>query len=89
MIQALGGCTGGEWIHVYVCLFPPLYTLTITIFSIGYTPIQNKKFNVKQNNNTESCVYHFNKHLLGLTVGGITGSLADLSMDKVVKSMLL
>ena len=36
-----------EWIHVYVWLSPFAVPKTITTLLIGYTPIQNKKFNKK------------------------------------------
>ena len=37
------GSLGGEWIHAYVCPFAGHLKLTTSL--IGYTPIQNKKFN--------------------------------------------
>ena len=36
-----------EWIHVHVWLSPFAVPKTITTLLIGYTPIQNKKFNKK------------------------------------------
>ena len=46
----MGGEFGIEWIHVYVQLSPFAVRLkTITILSIGYIPIKNKKFKSKKN----------------------------------------
>ena len=46
----MGEGFGGEWIHVYVQLSPFAVRLkTITILSIGYIPIKNKKFKSKKN----------------------------------------
>ena len=54
-----------EWIHVHVWLSPFAVPKTITTLLIGYTPIQNKKFNKNLNNYGQLCTYcHVITHFL-------------------------
>ena len=50
MAAWLGEGSGGEWIHVYMCMVESLRCSpeTITTLLTSYTPIQNKKFLKRQ-----------------------------------------
>ena len=50
VVAWMGGESEGGWIHVYIYMAESLCCPpeTITALSIGYAPIQNKKFNFKK-----------------------------------------